>query len=93
MTCVVNKYRDPYDVYIGRGSKWGNPFKIGIDGTREDVIEQYRDWIQTQPHLLNSLEELRGKTLGCFCSPQACHGDILVELLNNDNLDTFYEKE
>ena len=85
MTCVVNKYRDSYDVYIGRGSKWGNPFKIGIDGTREDVIEQYRDWIQTQPHLLNSLEELRGKILGCFCSPQACHGDILVELLNNDN--------
>ena len=85
MTQVVNKYRDPYDVYIGRGSKWGNPFRIGIDGTREDVIKQYRDWIQTQPHLLNSLEELRGKTLGCFCSPQACHGDILVELLNNDN--------
>ena len=85
MTQVVNKYRDSYDVYIGRNSKWGNPFKIGIDGTREDVIEQYRDWIQTQPHLLNSLEELRGKTLGCFCSPQACHGDILVELLNNDN--------
>ena len=85
MTRVVNKYRNSYDVYIGRGSKWGNPFKIGIDGTREDVIEQYRDWIQTQSHLLNSLEELRGKTLGCFCSPQACHGDILVELLNNDN--------
>ena len=85
MTRVVNKYRDSYDVYIGRGSKWGNPFKIGIDGTREDVIEQYRDWIQTQSHLLNSLEELRGKTLGCFCSPQACHGDILVELVNNDN--------
>ena len=85
MTQVVNKYRDPYDVYIGRGSKWGNPFRIGIDGTREDVIKQYRDWIKTQPHLLNSLEELRGKTLGCFCSPQACHGDILVELFNNDN--------
>ena len=85
MTQVVNKYRDSYDVYIGRGSKWGNPFRIGIDGTREDVIKQYRNWIQTQPHLLNSLEELRGKTLGCFCSPQACHGDILVELLNNDN--------
>ena len=85
MTRVVNKYRDSYDIYIGRGSKWGNPFRIGIDGTREDVIKQYRNWIQTQPHLLNSLEELRGKTLGCFCSPQACHGDILVELLNNDN--------
>ena len=82
MTRVVNKYRDSYDVYIGRNSKWGNPFKIGIDGTREDVIEQYREWIQTQSNLLNSLEELRGKTLGCFCKPKACHGDILVELLD-----------
>ena len=81
-TLVVNKYQENYDVYIGRGSKWGNPFRIGEDGTREDVIEQYREWIQTQSNLLNSLEELRGKTLGCFCKPKACHGDILVELLD-----------
>ena len=81
MTQVVNKYRDSYDVYIGRGSKWGNPFRIGDHGDREDVIEQYREWIQTQPILLNSLEELRNKRLGCFCKPKACHGDVLLELL------------
>ena len=81
MTTIVNKYKDQYDVYIGRGSKWGNPFRIGDHGDREDVIEQYREWIQTQPILLNSLEELRNKRLGCFCKPKACHGDVLLELL------------
>ena len=81
MTTIVNKYKDQYDVYIGRGSKWGNPFRIGDHGDREDVIEQYREWIQTQPNLLNSLEELRNKRLGCFCKPKACHGDVLLELL------------
>ncbi len=81
MTSVVNKYKDHYDVYIGRGSKWGNPFRIGDHGDREDVIEQYRKWIQTRPDLLDSLEELRGKRLGCFCKPKACHGDVLIDLL------------
>ena len=81
MTTVVNKYKDHYDIYIGRGSKWGNPYRIGDNGDRGDVIEQYRKWIQTQPDLLDSLEELRGKRLGCFCKPKACHGDILIELL------------
>ena len=81
MTTVVNKYKDHYDIYIGRGSKWGNPFRIGDHGDRGDVIEQYLKLIQTQPDLLDSLEELRGKRLGCFCKPKACHGDILIELL------------
>jgi len=82
---VVHCKREPYDVYIGRPSKWGNPFSIGIgkDGTREEVIEKYREWIQNQPELLAQLSELRGKTLGCWCAPQACHGDVLVELANN----------
>lgn len=79
-TRVVNKYKESYEVYIGRGSKWGNPFIIGKDGTREEVIEKYRKWIKTQPELLQSLPELKNKTLGCFCSPLPCHGDVLVEL-------------
>lgn len=84
MTKVVNKYRESYDTYIGRGSKWGNPFVIGTDGNREQVIAKYKQWI-TQgngKYLLNDLHELQGKTLGCFCKPQACHGDVLIELLN-----------
>lgn len=62
-------------------SPFGNPFRIGRDGTREQVIEKYRDWIMDRPHLLSQLEELRGKRLGCWCKPAACHGDVLVELI------------
>ena len=80
MTKVVHCKKEKYDVYIGRPKKWGNPFSIGKDGTREEVVEKYRSWIKNQPDLLNDLHELKGKTLGCWCSPQACHGDILKEL-------------
>lgn len=79
-TTVVNKRRGPCDVYVGRPSKWGNPFYIGLDGTREEVIAKYRKWIKTQPSLLADLPKLRGKKLGCWCKPQACHGDVLAEL-------------
>lgn len=81
-TKVVNKHKDPYDVYIGRGSPWGNPFIIGKDGTRSEVIEKYREWIFQQPELLSQLHQLKDKTLGCFCKPLACHGDVLVYLVN-----------
>ena len=81
-TRTVNCRREKYDVYIGRPSKWGNPFSIGRDGTRQDVIEKYKKWIQIQPGLLNSIEELRGKRLGCFCTPLPCHGQVLIDLLN-----------
>lgn len=82
-TRVVNLKREAYEVYIGRGSKWGNPFRIGIDGNRAEVIAKYRDWIVTRPGLLADLESLRGKRLGCFCKPCACHGDVLVALLGD----------
>lgn len=91
-TQVVNLKTDSYDVYIGRGSKWGNPFKIGEHGTREEVIEKYEDWLkgeitspdprrQFPPTLESAIEELLGKRLGCFCKPKACHGDVLVRYL------------
>lgn len=50
--------------------------------TREEAIEMYRRWLITQPRLVKSLRDLKGKTLGCFCSPKQCHGDILVEIAN-----------
>lgn len=83
MTTVV-KIDQPYDVYIGRPSKWGNPFRIGPDGYREEVIRKYRDWIGKQPELLKSLPELEGKRLGCFCKPLACHGDVLADLIEQE---------
>ncbi len=77
---VVHCKRDPYDVYIGRPSKWGNPYVIGRDGTRAQVIAKYRDWVLRRPDLLAALPELHGKTLGCWCAPQPCHGDVLAAL-------------
>ncbi len=80
MNLVVHCKRSPYDIYVGRPSKWGNPFSIGKHGSREQVIEKYRKWIMSKPDLLFSLPELRGKTLGCWCHPKACHADIVYEL-------------
>lgn len=72
----------PPMTYIGRPSKWGNPFVIGQDGNREEVVQKYREWIVTQSHLMKSLEEIRGHNLRCWCAPLACHGDVLLELAN-----------
>ena len=55
-------------VYIGRSSKWGNPFRIGIDGDRAAVIAKYEWWLRNQHHLLRALDELRGQNLLCFCA-------------------------
>jgi len=80
-TRVVHCKKEPYDVYIGRPSKWGNPFVIGEDGSRMVVLKKYLEWIVQQPQLLAQLGELKGKVLGCWCHPDPCHGDILVELI------------
>lgn len=80
---VVNKYAAPYDVYIGRGSSWGNPFVIGEHGTREEVIQQYQDYLDSNEVLLQKIHTLRGKTLGYFCFPKPCHGDILAAYANS----------
>lgn len=69
-------------VYVGRPSKWGNPFVIGRDGSRFEVIAKYRAWVIEQPDLMASLGELGGRNLACWCAPLACHGDVLIELAN-----------
>lgn len=81
---VVHNKRTPHDVYIGRPSKWGNPFIVGRDGARGECVELYREWIKTQPELIAAAKrELKGKVLGCWCAPQACHGDVLAEIAND----------
>lgn len=79
-TRVVNCRREESDVFIGRPSKWHNPFHIGPDGTREQVVAKYRQWVIRQPRLLREIRSLRGKTLGCNCPPLPCHGEVLAEL-------------
>lgn len=79
---VVHCKKEPYDVYIGRPSKWGNPFHINDSQiSREVSIELYLGWILGQQHLLDALHELDGKILGCWCKPKRCHGDVLAELV------------
>ena len=69
-------------IYIGRGSKWGNPFRIGPDGDRAAVIGKHERWLRDQHSLLRARDELRGRDLVCFCAPAACHGDLLLRLAN-----------
>lgn len=75
-TRVVHCRREAYDIYIGRPSKWGNPFVLGHAATPEEAVADYRHW----PDLLAALPELKGETLGCWCAPPPCHGDVLAEL-------------
>lgn len=82
MPRVVHNKRESYDVYIGRPSKWGNPFVVGRDGTREEVIAKFGRYLLSNDELMVALPELRGKTLGCWCAPKPCHGDYLLEVAN-----------
>ena len=90
---VVHYKKDSFDVYIGRPSKWGNPFTHIKDAStlakyvvpnRNEAIAAYKKWITEGDgmYLLDDLHELDGKTLGCWCKPKRCHGDILAELVS-----------
>lgn len=80
MTKVVHcKSGVPYDVYIGRTGPWGNPYQIGVGGTREDVIEKFETYYLQNAWMKKHIGELKGKILGCWCYPLACHGDVLVK--------------
>lgn len=90
-TRVINindKTDAPDEVYIGRGSVWGNQFShrpsvftttIRV-ASREESIAKYEEWLMSRPDILATLPQLQGKTLVCFCKPKACHGDILARL-------------
>jgi hypothetical protein len=85
-TTVVNKYKSQFDVYIGRPSVYGNPFVIGRDGDRKEVISKYKayfdEMIEKAPVFKRDILKLRGKRIACFCSPLACHGDVIANYLN-----------
>jgi len=77
---VVNVKHSREGEYVGRGTKWGNPFRIGWDGNREEVIAKFEAWIKTKPELMAALPELRGKVLACHCAPLPCHANVLLKL-------------
>ena len=73
---------NPGAIYVGRPSKWGNPFVIGQHGDREEVLRRYRKYLLSRQDLLDALPELRGHDLECWCAPEPCHADILLEMAN-----------
>lgn len=89
---VVHCKKERYDVLIDRRSVWGNPFVIGVDGDRKEVINKFEEWIVTREDLMQRLHELEGKILGCWCRPLDCHGDILIKLINKKTRDTEKQK-
>ena len=94
---VLNKKVDsiPADaIYCGRPSKYGNPFSIGKDGNRAEVIAKHKKWLDAQPELKQEIvEELRGKSLVCFCRPLPCHCDYLLEIANKETENDQRNKE
>ena len=95
---VVNVRYADYDIYVGRynnkipSSKifydniLGNPYVINFQNTRKIVIELYKlhfyKLIKDDPLLIEKLKTLKGKTLGCWCAPKACHADIIASYVN-----------
>ena len=102
MTSVVNIRKHPFDIYIGRAGKghdgyFGNPYVVGKDGTRAEVLVAYSIYFEkrlnTDPEFAQRIEELRGKALGCFCvkepwivkdaGPIVCHGQVIADWLED----------
>ena len=86
---VVHCKKEEFDVYVGRGSKWGNPYshKEGtlaeeVVASRSEAIKKYKEYLLSNEDLMGSLPELKGKVLGCWCKPKSCHGDILLKYAN-----------
>ena len=82
----------PSAVYIGRtfkglSSEWGNPFRTGKDGTLDDVLFKHWQMVHRDRRLLARIRhELVGKDLACFCHPDRCHGDTLIQVANAPDL-------
>mmetsp|Transcript_28945 Transcript_28945/g.49451 ORF Transcript_28945/g.49451 Transcript_28945/m.49451 type:complete len:152 (-) Transcript_28945:32-487(-) len=92
---VVNVRNQDPEVYVGRGNpkfppaicmnyKWGNPFKVTPEVSREEVCIQFQQYMDDNPQLKEDAKlELKGKTLGCWCSPLLCHAMILARIANS----------
>ena len=77
-------YGEENAIIIDRTTKWGSPFAIGKDGSKEEVIQKHQDYLRKRPDLLRAIpRELSGKVLVCWCWPDKCHGNILAYLANN----------
>ena len=96
MTVVMNMNRDSHilkyatdaGIYVrcDRFSEWGNPFVMGVDGSRDEVIFNFeKHYLPFKRGLMSKISELKGKALGCHCYPERCHCEILSKLANDEN--------
>ena len=91
---VVHRSKKRYDVYIGRPSKWGNPWSHEEDTmaefkveTRAEAIRKYEEWVRAQPDMMASIKrELKSKVLGCWCVPRLCHCHVLAWIANEEDV-------
>jgi hypothetical protein len=97
MVTVVHCKKDRYNVYIGRPSIFGNPFthlktkSLGtfLVASRDEAVSEYKKWVIKQPKVLKAIKNLpEDAILGCWCKPQACHGDVIAEIRNEQNSET-----
>ena len=83
-TVNIEKWlKGPNNVYVGRKSKWGNPFRLAVYKSREVVVDLFKKRILKDKRLKNSVVELKGKVLGCWCAPSCCHAEVLHHLAGN----------
>ena len=102
MTKIVNKYRENFEVYIGRGSPFGNDYShiahsmaTNKVATREEAIRKHKNDLLMNPELMVKVrKELKGKILGCFCKPEKCHGDTYTWLcdMSEEDFNKLLEK-
>ncbi|MEH3117052.1 MAG: DUF4326 domain-containing protein [Methylorubrum populi] len=78
---IVGRRAGPGQRYIGRPDPLGNPFVIGRDGTRAEVIAKYAEWAPRQPHIMAALPDLVDTDFICWCAPLPCHGDVLLDMV------------
>lgn len=85
---LVNRHKEPFDIYIGRGTMWGNKFEVDNSKgwTRSIVIEMYREYfyecLENGTITVEDILSLSGKVIACSCKPKNCHGDVILEVFD-----------
>jgi hypothetical protein len=83
---------EPYDIFIGRPSKFSNPFKINEDGTRSEVIDKFETYFRNHPKLDELIKELNGKRVACWCNlNERCHFDIILKIIKEKELNKLFD--